>query len=226
VTIERLRVHVRTRSGRIDITAVDGVTLQARGANVEHEADGTVLVTGAKLGSNHVEVQCGTGTDLVIGTLSGHVTVRGTVGDVHVTTRSGRVDIEHAAAIDVRSAAGHITIGDCDGACRVVAKSSRVHVGRAGSVDIAGMSGHVEIGDTPHALVRTMSGRVALGTREAGNVEVRTLSGAVEVVVPADCRPATSLKSRSGRIRCDCQIGTNGAIDVATTSGAISVTCK
>jgi DUF4097 and DUF4098 domain-containing protein YvlB len=223
---EPTRVNIRTRSGRVNVVAAEGAGFSVTGANVEYDADGSVLITGAKHGANRVEVQCATGTDLIIGTLSGHVEVRGRSGDTRVTTRSGRIDVEHASKVDVRTGSGHVTIGVCDGSCHVVTKSARVNIGRAGSVDVAGMSGHVEIDEADHAIIRTMSGRVDLGTKSDGRVEVRTLSGKVHVAVPRARRPATQLKSLAGRVHCECEVGNDGEIDVATTSGAISVTCK
>jgi DUF4097 and DUF4098 domain-containing protein YvlB len=226
VTTERLRLHVRTRSGRVSVVASDERGLTVEGANIEHEPDGSVLITGAKRGANRVELTVPIGSDLVIGTLSGHVTVRGEVGDVRVTTASGRVDVERAARVDVRTASGHVTIGTVESECRVVAKSARVDITSAGAVDVAGMSGHVEVGDTGDAQVRTMSGRVELGARHDGRIDVRTLSGKVEVTVPSERQPATQLRSLSGRIRCECANGNDGRIDVATTSGSINIACK
>jgi DUF4097 and DUF4098 domain-containing protein YvlB len=222
----RLRLNVTNRSGRARIEAREGAGLSSRGGDLVTEADGTVRVSGGHGGSSSVEVVCPPGTDVIVGTASGDVELLGPLGDVRVTTASGRITIEHARRIDLRTASGTIDIGECTGECRVVTKSSKVAVGNAGSLDCSAMSGRVVVGDVEDAIVRTMSGRVKLGTRGSGRVEVRTLSGKVDVAVPPQRRPATTLRSLSGRVRCDCDRGSDGEISVATTSGSINVTCK
>jgi predicted membrane protein len=52
---------------------------------------------------------------------------------------------------------------------------------------------------------------------------VRTVSGKVEILVPRELRPATRLKSVSGRVQCDCEEGSDGEISVASISGKITV---
>jgi DUF4097 and DUF4098 domain-containing protein YvlB len=222
----RLRLSVANRSGRVRIEARSGEGFSARGGDLVAEADGTMRVSGGHGGSSSVEVVCPAGTDVIVGTASGSVELVGPLGDVRVTTASGRITIEQARRVDLRTASGTIEIGECTGECRVVTKSSKVAVGNAGSLDCSAMSGRVVVGDVEDAIVRTMSGRVKLGTRGSGRVEVRTLSGKVDVAVPQERRPATSLRSLSGRVRCDCDRGSDGEISVATTSGAINVTCR
>jgi DUF4097 and DUF4098 domain-containing protein YvlB len=221
-----LRLNVSTRSGRVRIQARTGAALEVRGADMVTEPDGTWRITSSQGGSHAVEVVCPEGTDVIVGTSSGRVELLGPIGDARVTTRSARISIEHAARVDARTWSGAVEVGTCTGECRVVTKSSRVKVGSAASLDVSAMSGRVEVGDVADAVVRTMSGRVEVSTRNSGRVEVRTLSGAVEVEVPRDRRPSTLLKSLSGRVRCDCAQGNDGEINVATTSGSIRVTCR
>ena len=75
------------------------------------------------------------------------------------------------------------------------------------------------------AEVKTVSGKVLLGTTGAGRVTVRTVSGKVEIRVPQDVHPETRLKSISGRISNECPRGSDGEIAVASVSGAIRVSC-
>jgi DUF4097 and DUF4098 domain-containing protein YvlB len=64
---------------------------------------------------------------------------------------------------------------------------------------------------------------VELGLSTAGALEVRAHSGSVTITVPEGLCPATSLKSSSGRVRCDCEAGGDGEIKVKTGSGSIVV---
>jgi DUF4097 and DUF4098 domain-containing protein YvlB len=220
-----MRLNIATRSGRVRVEGREGAGLGVQGGNVEHD-DGTVRITAGIGGSNAVEVVCPAGSDVIVGTASGSVELVGSLGDVRVTTASGRIAIDDAQRVDVRTASGKIEIGRCRGECRVVTKSSRVRVGNAGTLDCSAVSGRIEVGGVDDANVRTVSGRVEMGTTSQGRVEVRSVSGKVDLAVPRDRRPATRLSSISGRVRCECASGDDGEIDVATTSGTINVTCK
>jgi DUF4097 and DUF4098 domain-containing protein YvlB len=210
----------------VRVEARAGAAFDAGDAHVTIEGDGTYAVKPAAGGSKPVDVRCPPGTDVIIGTASGNVELVGPLGAVRVTTASAAVKIEEAASVDVRTASGKVDVGHCHGTCRAVTKSSRVRVRSAGALDCSVVSGSVEVGEVEHAVVRTVSGRVTLAARGGGRVEVRTVSGTVDVEVPRPHRPATTLRSISGRVRCDCEPGHDGEVSVATTSGAINVTCR
>jgi DUF4097 and DUF4098 domain-containing protein YvlB len=226
MSAEPVRMTISTRSGHVRVEGRAGAGFDVHGGSFHTEPDGSVRVQASHHGSHGVEVVCPAGTDVIIGTASGRVELVGDLGDVRVTTRSGRITIERARRIDIRAASGNIEIGECSGACRVVTRSSGIHVRKAGTLDVAAMSGRIKVDDVADAVVRTMSGKVALSTGNDGRVEVRTMSGAVEVEVPQGRRPATHLHSMSGRVRCDAENGHDGEISVATTSGTIHVTCR
>ena len=76
------------------------------------------------------------------------------------------------------------------------------------------------------AEIKTVSGKVLVGTTRGGNISVHTVSGKVEIVVPRDVHPATRLRSISGRVRCECPTGADGEIAVKSVSGAIRVSCQ
>ena len=88
------------------------------------------------------------------------------------------------------------------------------------------MSGVLTMEDVEGADVKTVSGKVLLATSGGGDVNVRTVSGRVEVTVPPDVQPATHLKSISGKIRCECPPGHDGAISVKSVSGTIHISCE
>jgi DUF4097 and DUF4098 domain-containing protein YvlB len=219
-------LNVSTRSGRVRIEGREGSGLHVQGGEVSTDEDGALRVTAAKGGSHFVDVVCPAGSDVIVGTASGRVELVGSLGDVRVTTASGKIEIERARSIDVRTASGAIEIGECTGDCRVVTKSSRVRVNNVAHFDCSAVSGRVEADHVEDATVRTVSGRVEMATRNTGRVEVRSVSGKVDLAVPRERRPATLLKTVSGRVFCECETGDDGEISVATTSGTINVTCK
>jgi DUF4097 and DUF4098 domain-containing protein YvlB len=218
---EQLRLSVSSRSGRVVVRAERGARLSVDGGRVE-ESEGTTHVRGR----GAVSIRCPEGTDLMVGAVSGRVECHGRFGSVSVTTASGRVDIEAAESIDVRTLSGRIDIDHCSGHCRAVAKSGRITIGRAESVEASSFSGRIDVGATGDADLRAVSGRVELATDRGTNVKVRSMSGEVRVSVPDGATPATRLKARVGSVRCECEPGDDGSIDVETIAGSIRVTCR
>src|SRR5690349_20815729 len=126
---EQLRSNISTRSGRVRVEGRDGAGLHVKGGEVSTDEDGTVRVTAATGGSDWVKSNAPAGTDVTVGTASGSIELLGTLGDVRVTTASGRISVAKARDVDIRTASGSIEIGECAGDCRVVTKSSKVSVG-------------------------------------------------------------------------------------------------
>jgi DUF4097 and DUF4098 domain-containing protein YvlB len=219
------RLTVATRTGRVRIVAEPGASLHVRGGSVVSHPDGSVSVESGDGGRGELLIRCAAGTDVLVGTSTGRVELSGTVGDARVTTRTGRISVEAAGTVDLRSSSGRVDVGACSGACRVVTRTGSVTVGHAGVADIVTETGSVTARDVESATVHSGTGRVELGVASPPHVTVRTHSGSVEIAVPEGSRPDTRLSSRSGRVRCECEPGDDGAIDVETGSGRIRVTC-
>jgi DUF4097 and DUF4098 domain-containing protein YvlB len=215
------RVTVVARSGSVSVRAAAVQEVSAQGASVSRGPSG--LVVGG--GSHAVHVVVPEGTDVVVGVASGKVVCEGALGAVTITARSGHVIVEQAASVDARTASGRIDIGRCDGACNTLTKSGVIKIGSAAAVDVSAISGRVTIGAVAHARVKCVSSVVKLTTGPRPDVRVRTISGAVEIAVPRGARPRTNLRAKVGRIRCDCEVGDDGLVDVETVSGRISVVC-
>src|SRR3989304_9574777 len=133
-------LRVSTRSGRVSITAEErSDVLIEEGAppedEIENDASGQVTLTSARFGSASLQVRCPTGTDVVIGTASGRVELRGSLGLVLVTTVSGSIDVERAEGLDIRSVSGSIHVDRCVGRCRLQTTSGKATVGSAGETD-------------------------------------------------------------------------------------------
>jgi DUF4097 and DUF4098 domain-containing protein YvlB len=220
---EPVRLNVSTRTGEVRVVAAPDQKLAVEGGTV-HEHRGTFEVRRSS-GASPLVVRCPAGSDVTVGTISGRVALEGPLGEVRVATVSGKVHVADAASVDVRSKSGSVEVLRCGGECRVVVTSAKVHVGRARRAAIAGVSGVVLAEDVEGADVKTVSGKVRVTTSGAGHVSVHTVSGKVEVQVPRDVRPATRLRSISGRVQCDCPVGDDGEIAVASVSGTIRVAC-
>jgi DUF4097 and DUF4098 domain-containing protein YvlB len=213
ITSQSGRVRV-IGEGRLDVT-VDGDPLPGEHGPREVQA-----------GSKKVEVRVPDGTDLVVGTSSADVELRGDLGRVGVTTVSGNITAEQVASIDARTKSGRVEVGTSPGTVRVKTGSSSIRVDHAaGEVRVASVSGKVRIKDA-HALasVRTVSGTIELGLSAAGGALVETVSGTVRITVPAGVHPATRLKTVSGKRRVDCDAGDDVDITARSVSGDLLVT--
>ena len=140
--------------------------------------------------SSAVDVRVPEGTDLVIGTTSGKVTVEGRVGAISVLTTSGRISIDRARSVDARTTSARVHVGYAEGVCRIVSASGSVTVDRCGSADAASGSGQVVLGDAHgHVRATSTSGKVSVAVAGAHDVEAETVSGRIEVSYPDGVRP-------------------------------------
>jgi DUF4097 and DUF4098 domain-containing protein YvlB len=222
-------LRLTTTSGRVTVTAEDrqDVAIESGAPSdgrIETDATGLVALRSPRGGSAALEVRCPAGSDVVVGTVSGKVELRGQFGRVHVTTISSTVDVERADELDVRSVSGSIEIGCCTGGCRVQTKSGRATLGSAGDAQMSTISGRIRL-DAAQGDVRahTVSGKVEVGMETAGDVAVKTMSGAVSVQVPDGVCPSPRLRSLTGRPRFECEEGDDCKINVHSLSGKIEV---
>jgi DUF4097 and DUF4098 domain-containing protein YvlB len=225
-------LHVSTRSGRVTITAEERQDLSIasdaplREDKVEVDPTGVVSVKSGRGGSGWLEIRCPVGTDVAVGTVSGKVELCGQLGTARVATVNGSVDVERVEAVDVRSVSGSIEVASCSGGCRIQTTSGRATCSGSGDARVSTMSGGVQLENVAgSAKVQTASGKVELGMQGKGDVAVQTVSGAVKVEVPTGVRPATRLRSLSGKPRSDCDEGDDCEIAVQSLSGKIEVKC-
>jgi DUF4097 and DUF4098 domain-containing protein YvlB len=216
------RLVVTSRSADVHVVATDAGSLAVQGAGLDVLPDGTARIT-SRPGDKKVSVACATGSDVTVATSSGDVVLEGSLGSVMVSTLSGKVCVERAVRLEVRSGSGKVEIDTCAEACIVRTASGRLSVGRATKLEVAGVSGRVDVADVDVANVRVVSAKVAVGTGAGGDVNVHTVSGAVDVTVPKGCCPNTDLVSLTGRSTCDCPEGDDAQIAVRSATGKVRV---
>jgi DUF4097 and DUF4098 domain-containing protein YvlB len=200
-------LRISTTSGKVQIDAEPGRAEFSSSSDVVDAAGTPPTVEG---GSSSVRLRVPEGTDLLIGSTSGRVTVRGRVGRVSAVTTSGRIDIERAASVDARSRSGRIGIGHADGECRVVSTSGGVTIGRCGDADLTSRSGRIVVSDA-HGAVRAActSGRISVRMAGPHDVAAETVSGSVEVSYPESVHPLVTASSTSpvdASVGCDCTV--------------------
>jgi DUF4097 and DUF4098 domain-containing protein YvlB len=215
------RVRVTVNSGDVVVIGEPRDGIDVEGGRTE-TADGEIVVKG---GSDDCTLRVPSGTDVVVGSNSGDVTLEGLLGAVSVTTVSASVDAEDVASIDARTVSGKLRVEESRGAVRLKTKSALVRVGRAaGDVRIATLSGRIEVDEAQaSASVKTVSGSVELHVTGHTPVRVESVSGNVTVTVPAGTRPSVRQKSVSGKRRVDVEAGTDLEITTRSVSGKLTV---
>lgn len=217
-------IRITSSSGRIRVVAEDRAAVAVeRGQH--HPMGGILEVSGSHSG---VEVRVPFGTDLVVGSHSGRVELLGRLGDVRLTTRSGRVAIEECASLDARTVSGRIEIGRVAGDARVTTGSGRITIDEVGgSVSVTSVSGRIDVGEAGGpARAHTVNGRVEIALNRAADVRAESVSGSVVVGLPAEVRPDASLVSISGRTTCELDHGEDCCVTARSVSGRVEVVAR
>ena len=217
----RLRVRISAVSGRVNVTAESrGDVVVDRGGVAETATDGSVEIRASRP-SDAVDVRCPAGSDVIVGTVSGKVELRGQLGSVGVTSQSGSIRVAAVADADLRTVSGSVEVDACSGRCRISNTSGRITVGATGDAEISSKSGSVQVDDaTGEVQVRSVSGAVHVGSAAAGPVKVRTVSGSITIRLPRGVRPAVAA-SGLGKVRSGFEPGNDVSVDIANVSGTV-----
>lgn len=217
-----LQLRIATSSGKVTVTADDRSDVVVERGDVGPPIDGVVEVR-PEQGSASVVVRCPEGADLVVGTASGSVELRGRLGSVSVTSASGSIRVSEVTDADLRTTSGSVEVADCDDRCRVSTKSGTVTVEETGTADISTVSGTIRIERvTGAAQARTVSGGVSIVSDAQGPVTAQTVSGGVSVRLPAGVRPAVRVSSPH-HTACGCEQGDDVTVEVRTVSGTVEI---
>jgi Toastrack DUF4097 len=214
-------VRITASSGRIEVTAEEreGVRVE-RGQ--EHPMGGVLEISGSHGG---VVMRVPLGTDLIVGSHSGSVRLRGALGNVRLTTRSGKVEIESCTSLDVRTVSGRIDIGHIRGDGRIKSANGRVTVARAdGELHVGTVSGRISVTDAAGPVrANTVNGKVEVGMTRAEDARADSVSGSVVIGLPAGVRPQASMASVSGRCECEVDQGDDCCVTGRSVSGRIRI---
>jgi len=223
------RLRISTRSGRIDVIAEDraDIVVEKAGRRVEPDDDGSGRLTVTSR-SSAVVARVPLDTDVVVGSVSGRVSLSGRLGACGVTTVSGRVTVEAVESFEGRTGAGRLKVQTCAGRMRVDAGTGRVSIGSCGDLAVSAVSARVEVDSASGTLqVRTVSGRIAVtATAEVPQVRAESVSGRITVTLPAGVAPVQRYASKAGSIGSDVPDGGDsqaGSVEARTISGSIRV---
>lgn len=228
-TATRRRLRISTRSGRIDVVAEDrdDIVVEKGGRQVEPDVDASQRLT-ITARSSPVLARVPIGTDVIVGSVSGRVTLSGRLGACGVNGVSGRVTVESAESFEGRTATGRLRVDECAGRLKIDSGTGRVTVGRCGDLRVSAVSARVEIEDaTGSVQVRTVSGRISVSASAATpSVKAESVSGRVTVELPKGVAPVQRFMSKAGSIRSSVPDSGRidaGTVDARTISGAIRV---
>jgi DUF4097 and DUF4098 domain-containing protein YvlB len=174
---------------------------------------------------------------------SGAIRVEKIERDVQITTASGSVSAsEIGNDVHVSSASGSVTVSNTRGDVRVNALSGFIRVSNPGGrIEADTASGEVEFqGAANDVKAHAVSGRISVQGNPGANSywELKTVSGTVQLGVPASANLHLSAEAVSGEIRTDIPIvieeqgkhslrahmgSGGGRVDVHTVSGEIRV---
>jgi DUF4097 and DUF4098 domain-containing protein YvlB len=211
-------VRIATTNGRVDVIAEQRSEIDVRGDAEVSQVGASTTVTG---GNNRLTVRIPLGMDIVVGTTSGRVDVSGAVGIAAITSESGRITIERATSVDVRSNSGRIDVGHCGDQCCLRSENGSVAVGSCGSADVATTTGKISLRDV-HGVARAhcTNGRVDITMATANDVTAETVTGRINVSLPRGVRAfRANLADRPSTLAgdADCVVSTHsvtGRVDV------------
>lgn len=214
-------IRVTASSGRIRVVGEPRGDV-AIDQGQEHPMGGVLEVEGS---SGGVSMRVPEGTDLVVGTHSGKVELSGRLGELRITTRSGRVGVDDCAALDARSVSGRVEVGTVAGDCRIKTANGRITVDRVGgALNVASVSGRVEVGEAEGTIrAYSVSGSVRVGLAGATDTRADSVSGSVTIDLPRGVHPKASLISVSGGCVCEVDQGEDCSIVGRSVSGRIVV---
>ncbi|WP_251021434.1 DUF4097 family beta strand repeat-containing protein [Streptomyces sp. ISL-98] len=173
-----------------------------------------------KIGSVDVTVELPTGSDLTGKTGLGDFIAEGRFGNCHLTTSTGDIQLEEAAAVQLKTPHGDILVDRATGEVEIQG-SGRVRVGRADSTaTIKNLNGETAIGEirgeltvrssngpisVQHAgssvTAKSASGAIRLAEVVRGQISLETSAGALEIGIAEGSAAWLDVRSKAGRVR-------------------------
>lgn len=220
---------LQARSGKITVIAEPREDVLVEGDNaegriVDTEGRPALRVRSGHHGSKSMTAWCPVGTDVMVGTQSGWVKMRGEFGHISVTTVSGYIDVDEADKADLRSISANLTLRACSAACRLSTKSGSISVGEAGSAMASTVSGPIRLDHVNRNVkARSISGSVEVSCEGGGGIiAIETVSGRVRIALPEGTEPEVRMKSL-GRVRSELRSGNDCVVRARSLSGSIEV---
>ncbi|MCI2420350.1 DUF4097 domain-containing protein [Saccharopolyspora sp. K220] len=153
-----------------------------------------------------VKVRAPLDSEVGVHTSSGEVNVTGTAGRINVQAGSGAISIDRAEdRATVRSGSGQLRLGTMAGGVHARSGTGDIEVGAIGAASsVATGSGNVWLGTVSgDVLVRSGSGDLTVADASAGQVELITGSGELQVSIHRGTTAEVDLTSSTGTASSD-----------------------
>ncbi|MFC5664749.1 DUF4097 domain-containing protein [Kitasatospora misakiensis] len=172
-----------------------------------------------RTGSIDITVEVPAGSSVDADAPMGDFQLEGVVGDCRIKTSVGRIRIEDAAAVDLRSDHGDIRLGRADGDAEV-SSSGRIEIGTvAGALTVKNLNGETVVGEVGGELrAGSSNGAITVGTALAG-ADVRSANGGLRIGELV--RGRAVLETAIGSVEVGIAEGTAAWLDVHTQVGGV-----
>jgi hypothetical protein len=233
-TADAPRVEIAVEAQRGGQEALDALRIEETERAGRHEilveAPSQRFGIGKRRQFFNVRVACPEGTAVETASASADLQARGRLGDVQMRTASGDVALQDAASLSVEAASGDVLVREIERDL-VVKTTSGDLLARSigGDLTVAVVSGDVKVATVGGSCrVSTVSGDVEIGEL-GGEATINGVSGDVELGVAPGRRLWLDVRSASGDVRSDLDVGdapagddTHAAqITVRTVSGDV-----
>jgi hypothetical protein len=162
-----------------------------------------------------LRVRCPKGAQLDVRTKSADIEARGEYGRADVKTASGDVSVEHSAGADVKTASGDVHVEQVDGTLDVKSASGDVAVGtvvQPATVQL--VSGDLWVREAKDSLsVNTVSGDQRIEAVGQGRVDLKAISGDINVGIRRGTRLYVDANTVSGSTSSEVELGDSPADD-------------
>jgi hypothetical protein len=156
-----------------------------------------------------VRISCPHGADLVLTAASAGLDAHGRLGSVRAKSASGDLALQVVeGSLAASTASGDVSVVEVLGAAKVKTASGDVEVKRVGGTLNAGVvSGDLTVGEALGAVVvSTVSGDVRVGEAGGGNIELKSVSGDIEIGMRPGLRLWIDANSLSGSMMSELSI--------------------
>jgi DUF4097 and DUF4098 domain-containing protein YvlB len=147
-------------------------------------------------------------------------TGEGRLGDCRIKTGLGRIELEHATKLNLKSGAGDITVGHASGHADVTESSGDVRLGElAGSAVVKNSNGDTWVGVAGGELrVNAANGDIAVDRADAG-VAAKSANG--DVRLGDVVRGSVVLETKIGELEVGIHDGSAAWLDVSSSAGRV-----
>jgi DUF4097 and DUF4098 domain-containing protein YvlB len=160
--------------------------------------------------------------------VSGDVRLESIGGSAKVKSVSGDAVIRGAAGADVDLTSGDLTLQNISGDVYIKSVSGDIEAtGIKGSIELSSISGEIDLKDVSDArsvTAKTVSGNITYvgSILAAGNYELKSFSGNVEMRIPAGSAFDIEASTRSGVIDSDFPVEVSGRISPKEIHGTVN----